>query len=144
MRLVSLTGSAAVSHPVHGDAEAGPDGVFDVPHEFAADLLKLRAHWRTEHDHLASLAREAVQKLQDPKHAARVLADVQSRVEALEAENAELRAKVAELAGDDTDGVDGMTVNQLRAYAAEHDIDLGNVTKKADILALVKAAPVVD
>ncbi|WP_033818887.1 hypothetical protein [Kitasatospora sp. MBT63] len=33
-----------------------------------------------------------------------------------------------------------MTVEELQAYAAENDYDLGGVTKKADILAAVQAA----
>ncbi|WP_405930325.1 hypothetical protein [Streptomyces sp. NBC_00827] len=32
------------------------------------------------------------------------------------------------------------TVDQLTAYAAEHEIDLGDATKKADILAAITAA----
>jgi hypothetical protein len=37
-------------------------------------------------------------------------------------------------------GVDGMTIAQLKAHAAENNIDLGEATKRDDILALVKAA----
>lgn len=33
-----------------------------------------------------------------------------------------------------------MTVAELKAYAAAHNIDLGEATKKADILAAVKNA----
>jgi hypothetical protein len=36
--------------------------------------------------------------------------------------------------------VDDMTVAQLKAYAASAEIDLGEATKKADILAAIKAA----
>ena len=36
--------------------------------------------------------------------------------------------------------VDGMTIPELQAYAEENGIDLGDATKKADILAAVKAA----
>lgn len=35
---------------------------------------------------------------------------------------------------------DSMTVEQLKAYAVEHSIDLGEATKKADIIAAIKAA----
>ena len=34
--------------------------------------------------------------------------------------------------------LDGMTVKELKAYAEAHDIDLGDATKKADILAVIK------
>ncbi|MFE2106642.1 Rho termination factor N-terminal domain-containing protein [Kitasatospora sp. NPDC059463] len=34
----------------------------------------------------------------------------------------------------------GMTVEQLRAYATENDIDLAGATKKAEILAAIEAA----
>jgi hypothetical protein len=36
--------------------------------------------------------------------------------------------------------IDRMNVAELRAYAAEHDIDLGGATVKRDILAAVEAA----
>lgn len=36
--------------------------------------------------------------------------------------------------------VDEMTVDELKAYAAENNIDLGEATKKADILAAIKNA----
>jgi len=32
------------------------------------------------------------------------------------------------------------TAAELKAYAAEHDIDLGDATKKADVLAAIQAA----
>lgn len=34
--------------------------------------------------------------------------------------------------------LDSMTVEKLKEYATEHGIDLGNATKKADILAAIK------
>lgn len=36
--------------------------------------------------------------------------------------------------------VDEMTVDELKAYAAANNIDLGEATKKADILAAIKNA----
>lgn len=36
--------------------------------------------------------------------------------------------------------IDEMTIEELKAYAAEHSIDLGDATLKADILAAIKAA----
>lgn len=56
-------------------------------------------------------------------------------------------ALLAELApGDaDLDGVGGLdldkaTVKELRAFAEDHDIDLGEVSKKAEILEVIRAA----
>lgn len=37
-------------------------------------------------------------------------------------------------------GLSGMTVQQLREYASVNQIDLGNATKKADIVAAIEAA----
>ena len=34
----------------------------------------------------------------------------------------------------------GMKVDELKAYAAEHNIDLGEATKKDDIIAVISAA----
>lgn len=39
-----------------------------------------------------------------------------------------------------TDPLDKMTVEELKAYAAEKNIDLGDATKKAEIKAVIKAA----
>lgn len=36
--------------------------------------------------------------------------------------------------------IDNMKVDELKAYAAEHNIDIDGVEKKADILAAIKAA----
>lgn len=36
--------------------------------------------------------------------------------------------------------LDQMKVDELKAYAAEHDIDISGVEKKADILAVIKTA----
>ncbi|WP_027938111.1 hypothetical protein [Anaeroarcus burkinensis] len=38
----------------------------------------------------------------------------------------------------ETTNIDGMTVDQLKAYAAEKGVDLGGATLKADILAAIK------
>lgn len=35
-----------------------------------------------------------------------------------------------------------LNVNELKAYAAERGIDIGEATKKADILAVIKAATI--
>lgn len=47
--------------------------------------------------------------------------------------------KLAVEEGADADPLAGMTVAQLKAYAAEMGIDLGAATAKADILAAIKA-----
>ena len=36
--------------------------------------------------------------------------------------------------------IDKMTVNELKAYAAEKEIDISGIEKKADILSAIKAA----
>lgn len=40
----------------------------------------------------------------------------------------------------DAKPLDEMKVDELKAYAAEHNIDLGDATKKADILKIVQEA----
>ena len=42
--------------------------------------------------------------------------------------------------GDPRPVTDTMTVDELKAYAAERSIDLGDATKKADILTTIQAA----
>lgn len=52
------------------------------------------------------------------------------------------QAKEAESEGEENGGknLDEMTVTELKAYAAEKEIDISKVEKKADILAAIKAA----
>ena len=50
----------------------------------------------------------------------------------------EVKAEVEPDTGDTP--VAKMTVGELREYAAEHDIDLGDATRKDDILAAIAAA----
>ena len=52
------------------------------------------------------------------------------------------QVKEAEGEGEENEGknLDEMTVNELKAYAAERDIDISKVEKKADILAAIKEA----
>lgn len=40
----------------------------------------------------------------------------------------------------DVKPIDKMNVDELKAYAAEHKIDLGEATKKADILKIIQEA----
>jgi len=50
------------------------------------------------------------------------------------------QVKEAESEGEENEGknLDEMTVNELKAYAAEKDIDISKAEKKADILAAIK------
>ena len=50
------------------------------------------------------------------------------------------QVKEAEGEGEENEGknLDEMTVNELKAYAAEKDIDISKAEKKADILAAIK------
>ena len=48
------------------------------------------------------------------------------------------RVEVADVAA--TKGVDGMTVAELKEYAEASGVDLGEVSKKDDILAAIQAA----
>lgn len=40
----------------------------------------------------------------------------------------------------DADGFDGMTIPELKAYAESKGIDLGDATRKADIIAAIELA----
>lgn len=93
MRVVSLTGATSVVDPEHGEHHAGPDGVFELPLPFAEHLTKTAAGvWRGEAEHLSQTARESLDHLRDPRVALHTLSDLRSRVEALEAQVAELAA----------------------------------------------------
>ena len=54
------------------------------------------------------------------------------------------QVKETEGEGEEEEGrnLDEMTVHELKAYAAEKDIDISKVEKKADILAAIKEAEV--
>ena len=45
--------------------------------------------------------------------------------------------------GESDDGLDSMTVAELRSYAADNEIDLGDATRKADILEVIAGAELV-
>lgn len=85
MRLINLDGAQAVQHPEHGAAEAGPDGVFDVPTPLGQALLADRGHWTTEADHVAAQAQKALEDLADPKKVPHVLLELRTRIADLEA-----------------------------------------------------------
>ncbi len=46
----------------------------------------------------------------------------------------------SEMRDDNDAGLGGMTVNQLKAFAQEHSIDLGDASKKDDIRAAIELA----
>ena len=62
---------------------------------------------------------------------------VRSKEAAMEVILAELERREASVPGDDD--LDGMTRAQLIEYAEEHEIDLGKLSKKSDILAAIRA-----
>jgi hypothetical protein len=96
MRILHLAGATSVSDPVHGEAQAGPDGVFDLPHPFAEHLLTTAAGtWRGEAEHISLLARNALEELRDPRVALRVLSDLRERVASLETTVADLTGRLA-------------------------------------------------
>jgi hypothetical protein len=96
MRMIHLPGASSVSDPVHGTANAGPDGIFDLPQPFAEHLLKTAAGtWRTEAAHIAQLARESLDELRDPAVALKVLSELRERVASLETQLAALGGKPA-------------------------------------------------
>lgn len=95
MRLVNILGASHVQHPEHGEADAGPDGVFDLAPRFAQALLKQPAQWRTEAEHIKAVSEKALRELSsNPRRAAEVLNFVHGRVTALEAQVAALREEL--------------------------------------------------
>lgn len=92
MRLVSLSGVESVVHPVHGEATAGADGVFELADDFGRALLADAAHWREESTHLAEKAKEELESLTEPGHVAEVLTELRDEI-------AQLKEKVTELEG---------------------------------------------
>jgi hypothetical protein len=60
------------------------------------------------------------------------------RIVASEEERDKLIADDFELVGEAEPDFDSMKVEELKAYAEGKDIDLSNVTKKADIIAKLK------
>lgn len=99
MRLVNILGASSVQHPEHGTAEAGPDGVFELPEAFGHSLLVHAAQWRTEAAHVAEAARKRLEELADPKRAAEVLDFVHGRVAEQATQIADLTDRLAALEG---------------------------------------------
>jgi hypothetical protein len=93
MRMVNLAGSTSTSDPVYGTAEAGPDGVFELPHEFAQHLLAHhRAHWQAEDALFAERSFQEIQDLHNPHTLLSVVAGLRADV-------ADLKARLAEIDG---------------------------------------------
>ena len=60
-------------------------------------------------------------------------------IDTLRAENEELRAQLAALMGNEgTEDLSKMKVDELRDLAAKEEIDLGDATKKDDIIAAIQ------
>lgn len=53
---------------------------------------------------------------------------------------AEVEAEVEAVEVADVPDVEAMNLDDLRAYAVEHDVDLGGVTRKDDVKAAILAA----
>ena len=94
MRMISLTNASSVVEPDTGEQyDAGPDGVFDLPHPFAMHLADKHAgHWRVESEHEAALTAAKVTTLRNPNVLPGVVATLRddldgalARIEALEA-----------------------------------------------------------
>lgn len=112
MRMINLVGATSVTDPETGTVhDAGPDGVFDLPHAFAMHLAAKHAgHWRVESEHEAANAAAKVAQLRNPNVLTATVAKLQGdldaavkRIEALEAAAAKpARARsTAKAKGDD-------------------------------------------
>ena len=71
------------------------------------------------------------------------LLELKTKVKALEAENAALKEKLAKYEGNSTaadDGLDKLKLEELKAKAKELGLDAEALTKKADVVALIRKA----
>jgi hypothetical protein len=72
------------------------------------------------------------------------LMEMQSRIKELEEKNAALEAELAALKGGDKgaegDGLDKLKLDELKAKAKELGLDAEALTKKADVIALIREA----
>ncbi|HUX71928.1 MAG TPA: hypothetical protein VMV41_15525, partial [Cellulomonadaceae bacterium] len=85
MRIVALSGAQSLLHPVFGAAEAGADGVFDLPATFADELLKQRGQFITEGEHLANQVKTSLEDFADPHKIPDALHGLRQRIAAIEA-----------------------------------------------------------
>ena len=84
MRIVALSGAQSLLHPTFGAAEAGADGVFDLPIEFADELLKQRGQFLTEGEHLARQVQASLEDFADPHKIPHALHGLRERIAAIE------------------------------------------------------------
>jgi predicted kinase len=102
MRVIALSGAQSLLHPKFGEAEAGPDGVFDLPQEFADALLTHRGQFISEAEHItAQVARDLVD-LADPHKIPQVLLELRTKITDLEAKLAEASGKTPPTPADPT------------------------------------------
>jgi hypothetical protein len=67
--------------------------------------------------------------------------EMQSRIKELEEKNAALEAELAALKGTKADdGLDKLKLDELKAKAKELGLDAEALTKKADVIALIREA----
>ncbi len=87
MRVISKTNASSLKHPVSGEVfTPGDDGVFDLPHEFAGELVRKHAgQWVSEAVKQVADRRAAVAKLRDPQELATAVAGHGSNLARLEA-----------------------------------------------------------
>lgn len=100
MRMINLVGATSVTDPSTGTVyDAGPDGVFDLPHAFAMELATRHAgHWRVESEHEAAQSAARKAELRNPRVLTDVVADLRIRLTKAEARIEELGAQLAEVA----------------------------------------------
>lgn len=99
MRVISLTNASSVVEPGTGTVhDAGPDGVFDLPHAFAVELVTRHAsQWRGESEHEAAAAAARLSELRNPRVLSGTVADHGGRLARAEARIEELSGTVADL-----------------------------------------------
>lgn len=95
MRVISLTSATSVPDQATGESfDAGPDGVFDLPHEFALYLTtKHASQWRSEGEHESALRSARLEELRNPHLVAPTLLEHAGRIEQLEAKVEALLAR---------------------------------------------------
>jgi hypothetical protein len=108
-RIVNKTGADRLVHPEFGELEAGPDGVFEVEHGVAEELLKNKAHWAEEAPNsvLPSVAEH--QELRNPRKIPGAISDLRRRLAKVEAV-LEAHGLLGELVDDDVEEETGATV----------------------------------
>lgn len=94
MRLYSRTGATALDDPDYGHFDAGPNGEFDLPEDFAERLRRFHVGrqplWETDIERQHRLINEELERRKDP---ATLLAAVEQLVSAAKATTAEPAAE---------------------------------------------------